>query len=112
MWTGWVLGYDSELGRAWAMRAASENHLGALDEAAASAARAVQLDEGDWLGHYVLACVEAKRWRGGDPAPVLRHLRRVLELWPAGRAELAGEPELAPLRELPAFRELVGGAGG
>jgi len=109
-WADRALALDDTSPHAWSMRATSQNNLGALDDAATCAALAIELDAASWHGHYVLACVEAKR--GADPAAVLARLRRVLELWPEGRTEIAGERDLAPLRELPAFRELAGlGAG-
>jgi len=110
VWTDRALELDDTSPYAWSMRATSQNNLGELDDAATCAALALELDAAYWHGHYVLACVEAKR--GTDPAAILARLRRVLELWPEGRAEVAEERDLASLRELPAFRELVGGGGG
>jgi hypothetical protein len=52
--------------------------------------------------------VSAEVRRGGDHEVILGSLRRVLELRPECRPELAAEPDLAPLRDDPAFRALVG----
>jgi tetratricopeptide (TPR) repeat protein len=81
------------------------NNLGRLDEALVHAARALDVDGKHWHAHYVTACVLAKR--GGDRAAIFDHLRRVVALWPAAPAELAVEPDLAPLRDDPAFRKLI-----
>lgn len=109
-WADRALALNDANPYAWSTRASCQNNLGALDDAATCAALAIELDAAHWHGHYVLACVEAKR--GGDPRAILTRLARALELWPEGRPEAAAEPDLASLRELPAFRALVGEAPG
>jgi tetratricopeptide (TPR) repeat protein len=81
------------------------NNLGRLDEALACSEQALALDKSQWHSHLVIACVLAKR--DGDRKEILRRLRRVIALWPEGRAELASEPDLAVLRGEPAFEKLV-----
>jgi hypothetical protein len=52
--------------------------------------------------------VSAEVRRVGDHEVILGSRRRVLKLRPQCRPELAAEPDLAPLRDDPAFPALVG----
>jgi tetratricopeptide (TPR) repeat protein len=107
-WADRALAIDDTSPHAWSARALCQKDLGALDDAAASARRAIELDDAHSYAHYLLACVEARRGASADA--VLGPLARAFERWPEGRGEAAEEPDLAPVRELPAFRALVGAA--
>jgi tetratricopeptide (TPR) repeat protein len=59
------------------------------------------------LPFYNLACVEALAGRRED---ALEHLGRAIELSERFRAYAKGDPDFDPIRQEPAFRELVGDA--
>ena len=58
------------------------------------------------LPFYNLACVESLAGRRED---ALEHLRRAIELSEGCRAWARGDSDFDPIRDDPAFRELVGG---
>ena len=54
---------------------------------------------------YNVACCES---RAGRTAAAIQHLRRAIERHEDIRSLAAGDPDLDPIRDEPAFRELVG----
>jgi tetratricopeptide (TPR) repeat protein len=103
-WAERALELDERMSHAWSAKGGCLNNLGRLDEAVTSCHRALELDDEHWHAHLVLACVAAKRGRRDE---ALAHLRRVVARWPAGRRELADEPDLASLRDDPELLELL-----
>jgi len=55
---------------------------------------------------YNVACCESL---AGQKEQAIAHLRRAIELSERTRAYLEGDPDLDPIREDPAFKELLGG---
>jgi tetratricopeptide (TPR) repeat protein len=80
-------------------------NLGRLDEALACCERALAIDDKQWQAHLVIARVLATR--DGDRAEIYGRLGRVVTLWKGARAELPTVPELAVLRDEPAFAALL-----
>jgi tetratricopeptide (TPR) repeat protein len=104
-WAERALATDDRSPYFWSTKGGCLNNLDRLDEAIACCEKALAHDKKHWHAHYTIACALAKR--DGDRDEIYRHLRRVVAIWPAGRAELAVEPDLSPLRDEPAFRKIV-----
>lgn len=80
--------------------------VGRPDSARAVLSRALERDPGTGGMQMVAAGVEA---RLGDRDGAMEHVRRALALTPGVRSKLSRAPEFRELRDVPAFRALVGG---
>lgn len=78
--------------------------LGRFDEARLEYAEAIRLDPNRAAPYYNLACLSSLE---GDTATALGHLARALELAPAFAREARQDPDLVPVRALPAFDRLM-----
>src|SRR5690606_16305041 len=63
-----------------------------------------QLQPGNFVVHYNLACVHA---RAGDAPQAIHHLRRAIELGFIDRLQLTTDPDLASIREEPDYRAII-----
>lgn len=77
---------------------------GRLDLAIEAMERAVEIDPGEALHHYNLACYLSLM---GRKRGALVHLARALKIDPSYRALAPGEPDFDPLRSDPDFRALT-----
>jgi tetratricopeptide (TPR) repeat protein len=79
---------------------------GAYAEAADRGRELIEAHPDYPLPLYNLACCESLSGRTGD---AVEHLRKAIELSEAFRAYAKDDPDFDPIRDEPAFREVVGG---
>ena len=100
-----VLPEDMVTDEAWAqLRGLYE--AGRYEEAARHGRELVETNPGDGRLLFNVACCESLAGRSGD---AIEHLRRAIALDPDGVRSLArGDADLDPIRDEPAFRDLIG----
>jgi tetratricopeptide (TPR) repeat protein len=97
--------YEASGWELWASAAGSLYQEGAYAEAADRAKPVVDAHPEYPLLAYNLACCESLAGRKAD---AIEHLRRAIEGSERAREFAAGDSDLDPIREEPAFKELVG----
>jgi Tfp pilus assembly protein PilF len=78
---------------------------GDSDTALAHLTKALEQDSDSDHAHYIMAVALVER---SDFDSALNHLRSAIELNPDNRSLATQDPDLGPLRELDAFRDVVG----
>jgi tetratricopeptide (TPR) repeat protein len=80
-------------------------NAGDSDGALVHLRRALEQDPDSDHAHYIMSVTLSDR---GDVTKALDHLRQAIELNPDNRSNAIQDPDLAPLRDLDAFREVLG----
>jgi len=79
---------------------------GRYAEAAAMGRELIEARPDQAFLYYNTACCESL---AGESAAAVEHLRRAMEMWDGGRKMAEQDSDFDPIRDEPAFRELVGG---
>lgn len=96
---------DAENVHVWLAIGWCRKRTGRVDLAIEAMERAVEIDAGEALHHYNLACYLSLT---GEKERALAHLGRALKIDPGYRALVESEPDFDPLRSDPDFRALTG----
>jgi tetratricopeptide (TPR) repeat protein len=81
-------------------------NAGNQEAAIAHLRRALEASPDSDHAHYIMAVALTDK---GDSATALRHLQRAITLNPDNRSNAIQDPDLGALRDLPAFRDMLGG---
>jgi tetratricopeptide (TPR) repeat protein len=99
-----ALELNSKSGYAWSAKGNALNNLRRYDEAMPCHDRAIAAEPGYWHPYYCKACTLALT--GKDRKQIYELIQKTLSLSPERRAMLRNEPDLASLRDDPAFLAL------